>query len=254
MTVPEKKASASSTVSHEGHRQRMKNRFLTGGLDGFSGHEVLEMLLFYALPYRDTNSLGHVLEDSFGGLTNVLDADYADLVKVPGITPHVATLIALCGQLCRRYQREQHARCVQLYDAERLGEYVLPWFSGQRDESVLLLSLDNKRKLLNCTRIFEGSVNSSRFNIRLAVQQALRDNATMVVLAHNHPGGFAFPSRADVETTAHFAQVLSMMDIRLLDHLVVAEGDFVSMAQSRETAHLFAGTSAVTVAKVANQP
>ena len=232
-------AGKTPAVSHDGHRQRMKKRFLSNGLEGFSGHEVLELLLFYALPYRDTNGLGHTLENAFGGLANVLNADYADLIRVPGVTPHVATLLTLCGQICGRYQQEQYADIQQLYSTELLCQYICPWFSGKREESVLLVSMDNKRKLLNATRIFKGSVNSAEMNVRLAMQQSLQDNATQVVLAHNHPNGLAIPSRADVETTAHFAEVLALVDVRLVDHIIVAEGDCVSMADSRETAHLF---------------
>ncbi len=232
-------ADTKASVSHEGHRQRMKNRLLTSGLESFSGHEVLEVLLYYAQPYKDTNGLGHALEDAFGSLVNVLEADYADLVKIPGITPHMATLVTLCGQMSRRYQQEQHQLKRQLYSTALICDYVLPWFSGRKDESVVLVSMDNKRKLLNTTRVFEGSVNAAEMNIRLAAKQALQDNATQVVLAHNHPNGFAIPSEADVETTARFAAVLAQLDIRLIDHIIVAEGDCVSLADSRETAHLF---------------
>ena len=176
-------------VSHEGHRQRMKARFLNGGLDGFSGHEVLEMLLFYALPYRDTNGLGHLLEDRFGGLSKVLEADYADLIQVPGITPHVATLLTFCGQLCRRYQKEQYLLGNQLYDTKTLSEYIKPWFTGQKDESVVLVSMDNKRKLLNATRIFEGSVNAAQSlwtmqtSIRLPKRELVVSRSTQLTLS-----------------------------------------------------------------------
>ncbi len=228
MAVPTSKTPS----PHEGHRQRMKERFLQEGLTHFSGHEVLEMLLYYALPYRDTNELGHRLEQSFGSLAKVLEADYHDLVKVEGVTPHVATLIAFCGQLARRYQREQYAMGTVLYDATSIGKYLLPWFSGAKDESVVLLSMDNRHKVLNTTRVFEGSVNSTQFNIRGAVHQVLRDNATVVVMAHNHPNGHALPSKADLDTTARFARVLEELNIRLFDHLVMAEDDFVSLAES----------------------
>lgn len=240
-----------SAVSHDGHRQRMKERFIRGGLEQFSGHEVLELLLFYALPYRDTNDLGHRLENTFGSLANVLDADYADLLKVEGVTPHVATLLCLCGRLAHRYQKERHALGKQLYTTDLLAQFVIPYFIGKKEESVLLISLDNRRKLLNATRIFEGSVNSSQFNYRLAVQQALRDNATAVVLAHNHPNGFAIPSEADKQTTKAFSQVLELMDIRLIDHLIVADGDCLSMADSREMASLFQKASAPVLDAVA---
>ncbi len=247
--MPEKE----DKVSHEGHRQRMKERFLQNGLTSFSGHEVLEMLLFYAIPYRNTNDLGHRLERTFGSLVKVLEADYPDLLKVDGVTPHIATLITLCGQLARRYQKEQYAFGTNLYDIESIGKYLLPWFSGQKGESVVLISMDNRHKVLNTTRIFEGSVSSTQFSVRGAVQQVLRDNATVVVMAHNHPNGHAFPSKADIDTTARFANVLRELNVRLLDHLVIAEDDFVSLAQSGYLPEVFSTQSGLPMSnKVAD--
>ena len=225
--------------AHEGHRQRMKERFLHEGLSHFSGHEVLEMLLYYAIPYRDTNDLGHTLENSFGSLAKVLEADYRDLIKVKGVTPHIATLITFCGQLARRYQREQYTFTTPLYKPDEYGKHLIPWFSGQKDESVVLMSMDNRYKVLNTTRVFTGSVNSTQFSMRGAVQQLLRDNATMVVMAHNHPNGHAFPSNADIETTRKFATLLKELGIKLIDHLIISEDDYVSLAQTRDTACLF---------------
>ena len=231
-------------TEHEGHRQRMKERFLVNGLEGFSDHEILELLLFYAIPYRDTNPLAHQLVSEFGSWVQVVNADYQDLLTVPGVTPHVASLLTLMGQAAARYHRDvAESTVTQLYNTDRLMEYVIPWFLGEKDESVLLICLDNKRKVLNTTRIFEGSVNSAQFNIRLAVQQALRDNATQVVLAHNHPNGFCFPSEADVHTTARVAEVFAPLDIRLVDHLVVAEGDCLCMSALPETRHIFTGSA-----------
>ncbi len=233
-------------VSHDGHRQRMKERFISTGLKGFQDHEVLEMLLFYALPYRDTNGLSHVLIDAFGDLANVMDADYADLVKIPGVTPHIATLLTLSGQMAHRYQRERYSRGTLLYTTEDLGSYVLPYFIGKKEEGVLMVAMDSKCKVLNTRFIFEGNVNSTLFNYRLAVQQALRDNATMIALAHNHPNGHAIPSNADIETTARFAEALALMDIRLVDHLIVAGDDFVSLAETRDTKEIFENLETAT--------
>lgn len=226
---------------HDGHRQRMKERLLNGGLVSFSDHEIIEMLLYYAIPYRDVNGLAHTLTARFGGWTGVLDADYADLLSVPGVTPHVATLLTLSGQAARRYHTDLTGAVTQLFTLQDVIRHVVPQFLGARDERVLMVSLDNKRKLLNTTCIFEGSVNSAQFNVRQAVQQALRDNATQVVLAHNHPNGFAFPSEADVRTTQYVAKVLAPLEIRLIDHLVVAEGDCLCMSRLPETAWLFNG-------------
>lgn len=230
-------------TEHEGHRQRMKERFLANGLNGFSDHEILELLLFYAIPYRDTNPLAHQLVERFGSWLQVVDADHRDLLAVSGITPHVACLLNLVGQSVSRYQRDLTQSAVtHFFDLGSLVAYTLPWFVGEREESVVLISMDNKHKLLNATRIFEGSVNSAQFNVRLAVQQALRDNATRVAIAHNHPNGFCFPSEADIGTTAYLAEVLAPLDIRLIDHLVVAEGDCLCMSALPNTCHIFTET------------
>lgn len=223
-----------NSVSHDGHRQRMKERLLRDGLKGFSDHEVMEVLLYYALPYKDTNGLGHLLVDHFGSLTRVLEAHYADLLKVPGVTPHVASLITLSGQLAQRYMRRCYAFGELLFHTEQLSRIAVSEFVGKKVESVLLISMDNKRKLLNVTHVFEGSVNSAQFNFRIAVQQALQDNATTVVLAHNHPNGLCFPSQEDLNTTRKFAEVLELVGITLVDHLIVAEGESVSMAESSQ--------------------
>ena len=224
---------------HDGHRQRMKERFLSSGLDGFSDHEIVELLLFYALPYRDTNDLAHALVNRYGSWAQVVNANHTDLLEVPGVTPHVATLLTLVGQSVQRYYRDMMGSVQQLYNADILARHVIPWFYGEKDESVLLVSMDNKRKHLNTTRIFRGSVNSAQFNVRLAVQQALRDNATQVALAHNHPNGYAFPSTADINTTRYVSQILAPLDICLVDHIVVAEGDGLCMSLLNETRHLF---------------
>ncbi len=224
---------------HGGHRGRMKERLLSGGLKGFSDHEIVELMLFYALPYRDTNPLAHKLVDHFGGWTQVLDAHYDDLLAVEGVTPHVATLLTLVGQSAHRYQQDVMGKVKHLYNEDSLARHVIPWFYGEKEESVVLVCLDNKRKHLNTTRIFVGGVNSAQFNIRLAVQQALRDNATQVVLAHNHPNGLAFPSEADLTTTAYVKEVLAPLEIHLLDHIVVAEGDAVCMSLLPEYTSLF---------------
>ena len=134
---------------------------------------------------------------------------------------------------------DETATSLGLYFDRRGLALIIPWFLGEKDESVVMISLDNKRKVLNTTRIFEGSVNSAQFNVRLAVQQALRDNATQIVLAHNHPNGFCFPSNADVSTTEYLVEVLKPLDIRIVDHLIISEGDCLCMSLLEETKHIF---------------
>ena len=217
---------------HKGHRERLKQRFLEEGLDNFTDIQVLELLLFYAIPQKDTNPIAHALLDRFGSLSQVLDASLEELCKVPGISAHSATLLTLVTQIARFYQVDatQRAQCLTTLDA--CGAYLVPRFFGRNKETVFLLCLDAKCKVLCCKEIGEGSVNAASISVRKVVETALAANATTVILAHNHPSGVAVPSTEDVQTTRRISAALSAVEIHLADHVVVAEGDYVSMVQS----------------------
>ena len=167
---------------HKGHRERLKQRFLEEGLDNFTDIQVLELLLFFAIPVKDTNPLAHALLAHFGSLSQVLEADVEELKKVPGIKDHAATLLALVTQLCRYYQ----VNCAQqnqiLTTLEDCGRYLVPRFFGRTKETVFLLCLDAKCKVLCCKEIGEGSVNTASISVRKVVETALAANATTVIL------------------------------------------------------------------------
>ena len=217
---------------HDGHRQRLKNRFREEGLDKFDEIQVLELLLFYAVPQKDTNPLAHRLLDHFGSLTQVMEAPVEELEKVSGVGANVATLLSLTTALARYYMVNRTCQATVLTSTEMCGDYLLPHFVGRRNETVFLLCLDAKCKVLGCKEVGEGSVNSASVPIRRIVEMALGMNASSVVLAHNHPSGLALPSGEDVQTTRRLAVALDAVDIMLADHIVVADDDYVSMAQS----------------------
>lgn len=217
---------------HKGHRERLKQRFLEEGLDNFTDIQVLEMLLFYAIPRSDTNPIAHALLDRFGSLAQVLEADVEELKKVPGIKDHAATLLALVIDLCRYYQVNSSRQTEILTTLDACGKYLVPRFFGRTKETIFLLCLDAKCKVLCCKEIGEGSVNTASISVRKVVETALAANATTVVLAHNHPSGIAVPSNEDIQTTRRIAAALSAVEIHLADHIVVADGDYVSMVQS----------------------
>lgn len=217
---------------HDGHRQRLKKRFLEEGLDNFTDIQVLELLLFYAVPRQDTNPIAHALLDHFGSLSQVLEAPAEELVKVKGISEHAATLLQLVTEIARYYQVDRSMREKILPTVQSCGEYLVPFFFGRQVETVFLLCLDAKCKVLCCKEVGEGSVNSAGISVRKIVETALAANATTVVLAHNHPSGIALPSNEDVLTTRRVAMALNAVEINLADHVVVADGDYVSMAQS----------------------
>lgn len=217
---------------HNGHRQRLKNRFLKEGLDNFDQLQVLELLLFYCIPRQDTNPIAHSLLDHFGGLSQVLEAPAGELKKVPGVGDSAATFLSLISATERYYRVKRDASAEILTTVAACGDYLVPRFHRRRNETVFLLCLDAKCKVLCCKEVGEGSVNSAAVPIRRIVEMALGANATSVVLAHNHPSGIALPSDEDVQTTRRLAMALNAVEITLVDHIIVAEDDYVSLLQS----------------------
>ena len=217
---------------HNNHRQRVKSRYLKEGLDGFEDIHVLELLLFYAIPRRDTNELAHELLNRFGSLTAVLEAPVEELMKTPGLGEHAAILLSLVTEMSRYYLVNKNAQFQILRTTRECGEYLVPFFMGRRDETVYLLCLDGKCKVICCKEVGSGSVNSAQISIRRIMEVALGANATTVVLAHNHPSGIAIPSQEDVMTTRKVAMALDSVDVVLADHVIVADDDFVSLVES----------------------
>lgn len=217
---------------HSGHRARMKQRFREHGLDNFSDHQVLELLLFYVIPRRDVNPIAHALLDTFGSLYAVFEAPVSALKKVPGVGEQTAELIRLIPQINRRYLISKQSGDGCLNDSRKAGAYLVPRFMYERDEVVLLVCLDGNCRVIHCQEIARGETNSTTVSVRKVVEIALAQNSTSVILAHNHTSGIALPSQEDLITTRQLAKALSMVNVQLADHIVVADDDFVSMADS----------------------
>ena len=214
---------------HEGHRRRLKERFLKDGLDGFEDHNVLELLLFYAIPQRDTNELAHRLLERFGSLSNVFEASSEELCRETGVGPNVATLLKLIPDLARRYEEDLNTAPPELKTVQQMAEFLRPKFVGRKEEMVYLLCLNNKGGVAFGGFLAKGVVNSTVLSAREIVGQAIQCGATGVVLAHNHPHGLAVPSRADVESTKEIKRALEMVNICLIDHLVFGTDRYASM-------------------------
>lgn len=223
---------ANNEIIHGGHRQRLKNRFLEEGLEHFDEHQVLELLLFYCIPRQDTNPIAHALIEHFGSLSQVIEAPVSELKKVTGMGEASATFLSLLNAFDRYYQVSRASSLVILNTLADCGRYLMPFFYGRRNETVYLLCLDAKCKVLCCKEVGEGSVNSAAVPIRRVVEMALGANATSVVLAHNHPSGLALPSDEDQLTTRQLAIALAAVDITLADHMIMADDEFISLRQS----------------------
>ena len=218
---------------HHGHRERMKQEFLQGGLAHFSEPRVLELLLFYSRLQGDVNPLAHRLLDTFGSLAGVLDVPPEALAKVPGVGENTVVLLKLLPAIAARYLASRANAEMILSDSASLHELFLPYFFGARNEMSYLACFDSKLKLLGVKKISEGSPNANEISIRKISTEALALNATVVVLAHNHPSGLATPSEEDIFTTRYIQDSLRPLGITLYDHVILADGEMVSLKDSR---------------------
>lgn len=216
---------------HDGHRARKREQFRQNGLDGFADHEVLELLLYYAIPRQDTNETAHRLLQKFGSLQGVFDAPAEELSGVPGVGEGAALFLTLLNAVQKRAMRSGGRERI-LNSVDKCGRFFLELLSHERRECLYQVCLDAKGKLLSCKKLSQGSADCAALSIRQVVENALLSGASAVVLAHNHPSGVALPSESDRTATLWIRDALKPMDIRLLDHIIVADGDFVSMNQS----------------------
>lgn len=217
---------------HEGHRKRMKERFMKSGLEDFAPHNVLELLLFYSIPRGDTNPIAHRLIDTFGSLSGVFDATPEELMKVSGVGESTAILISMIPQMARKYLEDKADAVNVVGGCGDIGAYLLPKFVGRTNEALMMVFIDNKNKVISCSVVAEGTVDSAKVSRRKVMEEAMKVKATRVILAHNHPRGVAVPSAEDVAMTREIGRLFAQVGIELVDHIIIADDDYVSMAAS----------------------
>lgn len=217
---------------HSGHRSRVKTEFLARGMEGWSDHRALELLLFYAIPQGDVNGLSHALIERFGSLSGVLDAAPEELQKVPGIGEHAAVLLKLIPALGGRYLADRSAMGQRVRNVADAVEILRPYFFGARNEMVHVLCLDGKGKVLGVRKLSEGTIDAADINLRRLMEETMSLRAARVYLAHNHISNLAIPSRADWMGTDALRSLLGQVGVHLEDHIIFSDDDAVSLSLS----------------------
>ena len=226
--------------SHQGHRERVRNRFETKGITAFEDHEALEMLLFYAIPQRDTNQLAHNLIEEFGSLAGVFDAPISALENVKGIGYNAAVLIKLMPEIYTKYLASKARITESVLDTvDKVGKFCIAQLSGYDHEVVLVACLDNKLRVKKHFIISEGDTDNALIDMKKIVGCVVNTNATSIIIAHNHPAGVAAPSGKDVETMRTISNTLHKLNIRFTDSIVVSGKDYYSMATKGRYTYLF---------------
>jgi len=221
---------------HAGHRERLRARYYETGLSGFADHEILELLLTFAIPQKDTNETAHLLLKTFGSLPDVLLADPQQLRKVPGIGEISACLISLFAPVARKLFATTHEE-TYLTTGLKAAQYIASLLFGLKTECLYLICMDNSFRVLHKSIVAEGSIDTVPVYIRDIVSVILQHNTTNILLAHNHPGGNVLPSRQDIQVTHDLANALQPLGIRLCDHIIVSGQQYYSFADKKTHLH-----------------
>lgn len=210
--------------------ERLLYRFHRYSPDGLTDQELLELLLRFTSP--DAKALSHRLVERYSSIYRLMEADRESLATVEGIDKQSILLLSILPEMSRRYFTSREVKGQPLLNSNHYGRYLLPYFMGARNEMVYALYLDGAAFPISCRQMGNGSVNSADVPIRNIVREALALNATGIVLAHNHPSGLAVPSQEDIDVTRRIRDSLEIMELHLLDHIVIADDDFVSIKES----------------------
>ncbi len=225
---------------HEGHRERVRQEFLQYGFDqNTPPHKILELLLFYCVQRADTNPIAHELIARYGSVAGVLDAPVEELAAFKGLSERSAVLLKLIMPTARRYLYDKSEQKPTFCSLDAIGKYILRRYIGETREKSGVMCLDTRGGLISFDFLSEGDLSSVGFSMRQLAKTVLDGGATAVVLCHNHPNGIAVPSESDVTLTKAAAETLSKIGVQLIDHIVVSDTDFVSMAQSEQYGHIF---------------
>ncbi|MBR6551452.1 MAG: DNA repair protein RadC [Clostridia bacterium] len=224
---------------HAGHRERVRENVLKNGFEQLEDHKLLELLLFYSIPREDTNELAHRLLNEFHSLSGVIKASPKQLQKVIGVGDNTAVLISAMGELCVRVLKEGNIKKTPYLNYEDLLNLIKSHYISESKERFLLVCLDSGFRLKLVEFISEGDSVSVDFDIKKLVTKVLECDASIVVIAHNHPNGNSTPSGSDVDVTASISVMLRKMNISLFDHIIIGEDNHYSMRKQPEFSNLF---------------
>ncbi|MBN1548869.1 MAG: DNA repair protein RadC [Syntrophaceae bacterium] len=226
MEMPEK-----TPPHYHGHRQRLKEKYSRAASGALLEYELLELLLSYAIPRKDTKLLAKTLLKQFSTLKGVMDASETELTKVAGIGPNAATLIKLVRDLGICYLKEEAQDLVQISCTTELINYCKSALGGLKDERFCVIYLNAQNRMIDMEVIEEGIVNQAVVYPRKVLENSLKRKASAIILVHNHPSGNVKPSDADIRLTQTIRDTARTLDIMVHDHLIIGENRFFSFRE-----------------------
>ena len=217
---------------HAGHRQRLKDKVREGGLRVLEDHEVLELLLTYTIPQKDTNPTGHELLNAFGNLAGVLNADYKELKKVRGVGEETALFLSLFTQVFETYLADKTKKDIFLRNTKACVNFFRDNYAIQNNEILYVICLNSMFKFIKTFEIRGYNESSISFDIKQITEQITGKNIKNIVLCHTHPSGNVAPSNEDVDATISILQICCLLNVNLCDHLIFNETEHFSFGGS----------------------
>lgn len=222
--------SNNSKPHYLGHRERLRKKFLSNK-DCIVDYELLELLLFYVFPRRDTKEIAKNLLNHFKSIRNIVFANFADLNKLEGVGKSAATLLCVVKEILLRMDKEEIEECSIIASSEHVINYYKNMFWDKKQEQLRVMFLNNKNKLLADELLQMGTVNQTAIYPREIIARALELGASAIIMVHNHPSGDPQPSHHDVVITKQLKEVAKKLDIMLLDHLIIGKSRSISMKE-----------------------
>ncbi len=213
-----------------GHRQRLREKFLKGGLAGFLDYEIVELLLTLGTPRKDCREAAQLAIKEFKNFRGVMEADPLDLQKIKGIGPQNVFGLKLVQEVARRYLKDCMIKRPVCKSSQEVFDYLYYSLRDLKIEVFKVLFLNTKNHILEEKTLFEGTVDSSAVYPREVIKQALKYEASSLIFVHNHPSGDPEPSSCDREITRDLVFACAVMQIRVLDHIVIGNNCYYSFA------------------------
>lgn len=217
---------------YEGHRSRLRQRFEKSGFQGFHGYEILELLLTYAIPRKDTKPVAKELIKKFKTIQKILDAPLDKLKEVDGMGENTALFLKILRETISEYFKGLSIEKKIFKTLDELVDYLKAVIGGKQNEIVHVLYLNSKNELLHSEDLGEGTVSEAVAFPRRIVEGALKHNATSVILAHNHPGGLSEPSDNDNMLTEAVKKALMTVNVSLQEHVIISDDGLYSYRKS----------------------
>ena len=216
---------------HKGHRERLRKKYRTAGIDAFHDYEAVELLLSFAIRRGDVKPPAKALLKAFGSIKGIIDADMTDLEKVYGVGPDSAVGLKLIKDLCALYLKQQAAEKPQITCTSELVNYCKAILGGMKDEQFRVIYLNAQNRIIDDELIQEGIVNQAVVYPRKVLENALKRKASAIILLHNHPSGHIRPSDADIRLTRTIQDTAKVLDILVHDHIIIGENRFFSFRE-----------------------